>query len=285
VHKLFLALSCLLPLASRAQTATVLPADQARVECLYRLTYLRDSTDAKTRIETLRLQVGSKLSRCENRATLYMDSVLTAAINASKANYGNTEHMDINLNGIPSSKFTGDYKAVVFKVPTQSVEVVYDNIGTTKYYYQEPASLFTWTIAPTTATVAGYACQRATTTFGGRTWETWFTRAVPIADGPYKFYGLPALIVKVSDTRGHFVFELTKLRQLAPPVAITPPEASAKLITKADFMRGKAEYDRTAFTQMLANGNFRFASPEEAEKAKQRAQERAKRKTNPLELR
>jgi hypothetical protein len=68
-------------------------------------------------------------------------------------------------------------------------------------------------------------------------------------------------------------------------VAIAPPEAGAKLIAKADFARGKAEYDRTALTQMMANGNIRFTSPEEAEKAKLRAQERARRKPNPLELR
>lgn len=282
---LYLLSVCLLPLASLAQTAPALPTDQARVECLYRLTYQRDSTDAQTRTEMLRLQLGSKLSRCENQATLFMDSVLTAAIAASKASNGDTEHMNINLNGISTSKFAGEYKAVVFKMSTASAVVVYDNIGTTKYYYQEPAGLFAWTIAPTTATVAGYACQQATTTFGGRTWEAWFTRAVPIAEGPYKFYGLPGLIVKVGDTRGHFVFELTKLRPLAPPVAIALPEAGAKLITKADFARGKAEYDRTAFSQMMASGNICFNTPEEAEKAKQKAQERAKRKTNPLELR
>lgn len=282
--KILLTISCLLPLASLTQTAPTLPADQARVECLYRLTYQRDSTDAKTRTETLRLQIGNKLSRCENQAMLYMDSVMNAALAASKANYGNTEHIDINLNGIPSNKFTGEHKAVIFKVPTAATMVVYDRIGGTKYYYQEPASLFAWVIAPTTATIAGYACQRATTTFGGRTWEAWFTRAVPIADGPYKFSGLPGLIVKVADTRGHFVFELAKLRQLAPPVAIAPPEAGAKLIAKADLMRGKADYDRTALAQMIAGGNIRFASPEEAEKAKLRAQERARRKPNPLEL-
>ena len=90
--------------------------------------------------------------------------------------------------------------------------------------------------------------------------------------------------MKVADTRGHFVFELTKLRPLAPPVAIAPPEAGAKLLAKTDFVRGKAEYDRTAFTQMLANGNFRFNTPEEAKRARQKAQECAKRKTIPLEL-
>jgi GLPGLI family protein len=170
-------------------------------------------------------------------------------------------------------------------VPTAQEVLRYDHIGPTTYYYQEPASPFAWVITPTTTTIAGYACQRATTTFGGRTWEAWFTRAVPIPEGPYKFYGLPGLIVKVGDKRGHYLFELTKLRQLAPPVTITPPETSGKLITKAELARGKADYDRTVLTQMMANGNIRFTSPEEAEKARLRAQERAERKPKPLELR
>jgi len=282
--KILLTISCLLPLASLAQTAPTLPADQARVECLYRLTYRPDSTDAKTRTELTRLQIGNKLSRFETSNTLFLDSTMAATMATVTLAQQRGETPAIKIDNPDRSRFSSFFRGVIFKLPTAQEMAVYDRIGGTKYYYQEPASLFTWVIAPTTATIAGYACQRATTTFGGRTWEAWFTRAVPIADGPYKFYGLPGLIVKVADTRGHFVFELTKLRQLVPPVAIAPPEAGAKLIAKAELARGKAEYDRTALTQMMANGNVRFASPEDAEKAKQRAQERARRKPNPLEL-
>ncbi len=91
--------------------------------------------------------------------------------------------------------------------------------------------------------------------------------------------------MKVADTRGHYLFELTRLRPLAPPVAIAPPKAGARPLPKADFVRSKTDYDRTSFTQMLANGNFHFNTPEDAEKAKLKAQDRAKRKTNSLELR
>ncbi|MDJ0365448.1 hypothetical protein QMK33_09805 [Hymenobacter sp. H14-R3] len=88
----------------------------------------------------------------------------------------------------------------------------------------------------------------------------------------------------MTDTRGQLTFGLTRLRQLGAPVAIAPPEADAKLITKADFVRGKADYERTAFEQILANGNIRFGTPEQTETAKVKARNRAKRKTNPLEL-
>lgn len=106
-----------------------------------------------------------------------------------------------------------------------------------------------------------------------------------MSDGPYTFYGLPGLIVKVSDTRGYYVFELAQLRKLPAPVAIALPEGGAKPIAKADFLRGKAEYDSANFSQAVANGNLRFSSPEEAQAARQKAQARTNRRNNPLELR
>jgi len=274
-----------LPLAGRAQLAPALPPDQARIEARYRFTFRPDSTDPATRTEVLRLRLGSKLSRCENMATVYMDSVMTAAIVAAEPTpSGDDKVANIDLSHVPASRFNARFKEVIHKVPTAGTETVYNKIGAVQYVYQEPASLFSWTLTPATATVAGYACQRATTSFGGRQWEAWFTREVPVGDGPYKFYGLPGLIVKVSDTRGHYVFELTRLRQLVPPMAIAPPEASAKRIAKPELRRGKAEYERNNFAQLLASGNIRYSSPEAAAAAQQRMRDRAKRKTNPLEL-
>ena len=61
-----------------------------------------------------------------------------------------------------------------------------------------------WNILPETAKIENYNCQRATTKFGGRTWEAWFSKDLPFPDGPYKFHGLPGLIVKLEDkTKSH----------------------------------------------------------------------------------
>ncbi|MBD8083205.1 GLPGLI family protein [Chryseobacterium caseinilyticum] len=61
-----------------------------------------------------------------------------------------------------------------------------------------------WNILPVTAKIENYNCQKATTKFGGRTWEAWFSKDLPFPDGPYKFHGLPGLIVKMEDhTKSH----------------------------------------------------------------------------------
>ena len=45
---------------------------------------------------------------------------------------------------------------------------------------------------------------KAVTEFAGRKWTAWFTEELPFQDGPYKFRGLPGLIVKLEDaTQSH----------------------------------------------------------------------------------
>lgn len=95
---------------------------------------------------------------------------------------------------------------------------------------------------------------------------------------------MPGLVVKAADTRGQFAFELIKLRQATETLSLGLPEAGAKSVAKAEFTKGKAAYVSSQTAQMLASGNIRFNKPEDEEEFKQKARERAKRPTNPIEL-
>src|SRR3712207_8163725 len=44
-------------------------------------------------------------------------------------------------------------------------------------------------------------------TFRGRTWRVWFALDIPFPDGPWKLCGLPGLILKAEDSKGHFSFD------------------------------------------------------------------------------
>lgn len=54
----------------------------------------------------------------------------------------------------------------------------------------------------------GYTCKKATLNFGGRKWTAWYTTEIPISDGPYKFHGLPGLILSISDSKGEYDFHI-----------------------------------------------------------------------------
>ncbi|HPW89129.1 MAG TPA: GLPGLI family protein [Kaistella chaponensis] len=67
---------------------------------------------------------------------------------------------------------------------------------------------FDWKISNEKAKIGTYNTQKATTEFGGRKWNAWFTSDIPLQDGPYKFNGLPGLIVKVEDEAKNYSWEL-----------------------------------------------------------------------------
>lgn len=72
----------------------------------------------------------------------------------------------------------------------------------------------TWEIATDTISIKGYLCYKATTTFRGREYIAWFTLDIPINDGPWKFYGLPGLILKIQDNEQIFQFDLIGLEKI-----------------------------------------------------------------------
>ena len=76
------------------------------------------------------------------------------------------------------------------------------------YMCVQPAQdFFNWELREDLDSVLGYTCQKATIIYYGRTYEAWFTTAIPIQDGPWKFCGLPGIIMKVVEKEGNFSWE------------------------------------------------------------------------------
>lgn len=73
-----------------------------------------------------------------------------------------------------------------------------------------------WTISSDTATIRGFLSQKATCTLGGRDWEAWFTPEIAINEGPYKFSGLPGLILKAESVDGDYSFVFKSIQNVAP---------------------------------------------------------------------
>ena len=63
--------------------------------------------------------------------------------------------------------------------------------------YTEAVPKQEWKLTNETQTIIGYKCQKATCRFRGRDFIAWFAPAVPVKRGPWKFGGLPGLILKV----------------------------------------------------------------------------------------
>lgn len=69
----------------------------------------------------------------------------------------------------------------------------------------------TWAIHKDKKNILGFECQKATTKFRHRTYEAWFSKNIPISVGPWKFYGLPGLILSVKSTDGFYHFDAVEI--------------------------------------------------------------------------
>ena len=57
-------------------------------------------------------------------------------------------------------------------------------------------------------------CYKATTDFRGRKWEAWYAPSIPYSFGPWKFYGLPGLIISIHDESKRYNFAVKKIENL-----------------------------------------------------------------------
>ncbi|MEZ4906012.1 MAG: GLPGLI family protein [Spirosomataceae bacterium] len=108
----------------------------------------------------------------------------------------------------PKYRFKTRFSKFIIKDYLQKTVTTHEVIiSVFPWKYTEQSDL-AWTISAEQDTLSGYPCTKAITHYAGRQYEAWFTADIPISDGPYIFGGLPGLIVKLNDTKNHYVFTL-----------------------------------------------------------------------------
>ncbi len=70
---------------------------------------------------------------------------------------------------------------------------------------------FKWDLQKGNKKIFKYNCKKAKTTFRGRTYNIWYTEDIPISSGPWKFNGLPGLILSVEDDKGIYKWEVSSI--------------------------------------------------------------------------
>lgn len=83
-------------------------------------------------------------------------------------------------------------------------------------------------VSDSTNVVLDYTCNLARTHFAGRDYNVWYAVDVPLPYGPYKFYGLPGLIMKVEESTGLYIWEITSMQNVVQPIYEYTYEAEQK---------------------------------------------------------
>lgn len=90
-------------------------------------------------------------------------------------------------------------------------EIIFEKQLYDKIFISNSSCKINWKINSEKDKFLGYPIQKATAEFGGRKWIAWFTTEIPVQDGPYKFYGLPGLILKINDSENEFMYEMKSI--------------------------------------------------------------------------
>ncbi|MFC0425805.1 GLPGLI family protein [Chryseobacterium scophthalmum] len=108
-----------------------------------------------------------------------------------------------------------------------------------KYIYQDSISL-DWKITSDKKKIGDYNVTKALTRFRGRKWEAWFCDKIPIPLGPYKFGGLPGLILEMKDSSGDYQFAFLGIQKKITPNSQYPSRinfSSSYTITRKKFLK------------------------------------------------
>ena len=251
--------------------------DKAQILVTYMLDFRQDSTNLDDkRSEEMLLFIGNNTSLFMSYNQVLRDTVVAEVMRAEQRGVDRQTLVNQLTASIgPLTRF----RFRIYKFFAENRLMFQQYIMPHFYAYEEPLQFLNWQIIPgEEKVIQNYRVQKATTTFGGRNWVAWFAPEVPISDGPYKFNGLPGLIIKIGDTRGHYVFTLTSFEKLSSPrpIELIPGTNEVKT-TRKNFLRA-AENFRNSILIHARDAQF-------APETQRRAAENMRRRNNPIELR
>ena len=174
---------------------------------IYEYKFAPDSTKIDTiKTEWMYLDINKKGSKFYSKSTFESDSIVQESVKKQMSS-------GMKSVSISRSRIGGEINYEVEKTYPDYKTSLVSSIGNDTYKVSEDRKI-DWKMSSEKKKIGEFETQKATTNFAGRNWTAWFTTDVPIQDGPYKFSGLPGLIVEISDQTGSHKMELKGLKKI-----------------------------------------------------------------------
>ena len=253
---------------------------------VYQVTMKPDASNkADVKTENAYLDISAEKSMFYSENRIKRDSVMKANFQSGGARGFNRDQMESLRSNINYS----------IEKDKKNQKILYkDRLGRDIYSYEEDRPL-DWKILSETTKIGEYKVQKAETDFGGRKWTAWFTTDLPYQDGPYKFTGLPGLVVKAEDSEGDYSFDLMKNYKISDFPEMTTFGNIIK-VKRSDYVKQQEKFkaDPMSFVNSQRDGGISAPmrmggggnqNPADMRKRmEERVKEELKKNSNPIEL-
>ncbi|MDO5665913.1 MAG: GLPGLI family protein, partial [Bacteroidia bacterium] len=241
--------------------------DSAYWKISYRYHWQKDTLTNTIEDDLLFLQIGKNLSKCYSYYSFQVDSLVVTPNYEKKVWEQFKQAMDTegySSPGYPHKRM----RAYVYKNFPYGKMTVTNGFASQDYLYEDELNVQQWSIKDSTKTILNYPCQMATSNFRGRQWTAWFAPDIPVSDGPWKFGGLPGLILEVYDRGSQYHFTAIGLQKVeSEPIIFSETYVGSKKFEKTsriDFLKAKKRYliNKSGYFQMETGIDLSGGQPE-----------------------
>lgn len=259
---LFFSLTCssqTITISGLESSSKVSPLDTlnyAIIRCQYVQRIMQDTLNPSVKTtDRMLLQVGNKISKFFNYDRYLSDSIKRVQLLSG-----------LSVNEVLSSeknRSRGKINYQIFKNYPVKKNTYVENIFVDYFSYEEDVKIPNWKLLPDTMTIMGYLCKKATCKFYCREYTVWYAPEIAISEGPWKFSGLPGLILKVSDSKEHVQFEMVTIEKVkwTDPITFTLRSRLQKT-TKSKFNSVYADYMKNPMATIQQYATFDKGNPD-----------------------
>lgn len=133
----------------------------------------------------------------------------------------------------------------------------YENWGNELFQFQHHVKL-DWQLTTEKKKIDNYNCIKALVNFGGRNWIAWYAIDISTSSGPYKFGGLPGLILEIKDTENLFSFKAINvsygkffLNDKITDFFTHEKRDEIITLTENDFLKNRINFYKMSFDERL----------------------------------
>ncbi|WP_312089905.1 GLPGLI family protein [Chryseobacterium sp.] len=219
------------------------------------------------------------LSQTYNHENFVLNFNKNGSFFSSEKNILNSLNQDIPDGVIDMSQVKKNKTLFLEKIyfnPISGLNCYINSLGVNYFYTQEIPN---WKILNEQKIINGIVCKKAETYFVDRHWYAWYSDAYPVNYGPYKFVGLPGLIIEVFDKENTYIFNALNIKENSIK-EIPISKGVSKQITKKEYFSiiDNLLYDTSTLTRY--SSVFEKFPPERIQQYRKSLDDKRKKRNN-----